>query len=113
MNSTHQPAAEKLISHLIQEDPELRDVVEEFVQGLGARVEELRQAHDQMDWDTLTTLAHRLKGAGGSYGYPDISQLCARIEQDARQQEAAEMQALINRLNDLTGAALSGLREPN
>ena len=70
----------RLVSELLREDPDLRDLVEEFVGGLSQRLAEFKQAFEELDWDRLRALAHRLKGASGSYGYPDVSRLAMRME---------------------------------
>jgi HPt (histidine-containing phosphotransfer) domain-containing protein len=110
MSSTPQAPAAKLVSLLMQEDPELRDIVEEFVEGLGTRLEELQQAYENLDWEQLTTLAHRLKGAGGSYGYPDISKLCAEMEKNFREHRADAFVSQIAQLNQVVTAAAAGLK---
>lgn len=111
MSSDQRPPLDKLISQLVQADADLRDVVEEFVEGLATRLTELREAHDRLDWEQLTMLAHRLKGAGGSYGYPDISQLCATMEQGFRAHQDADFNAWLARLEELAAAAVAGLRD--
>lgn len=105
------PESAKLISQLLSEDADLRDVVEEFVEGLATRVDELKQAHQTLDWELLTTLTHRLKGAAGSYGYPDISRLCAEMEQRFQDHQADEFMRWIGQLNELAAAARGGLAE--
>lgn len=100
---------EKMTSLLIAEDPGLREVVEEFVNGLGQRVEELRAAFEQQDWNALVTLAHRLKGAGGSYGYPDISQLGAEMERQFKARQDGNFAEFVGRLEQLSAAAAAGL----
>jgi len=110
MSSIPQEPAAKLVSLLMQEDPELRDIVEEFVNGLASRLEELKHAYETLDWDQLTTLAHRLKGAGGSYGYPDISQLCAEMEKSFRDHRADAFTSYSEQLNKLAAAAIAGLK---
>jgi HPt (histidine-containing phosphotransfer) domain-containing protein len=42
------------------------------------------------DWAEAERLAHILKGSGGTYGYPDVSQIAHRIEQHSRAGEAKE-----------------------
>ncbi len=80
-------APQTLVSQLLLEDADLRDIVEEFVNELGGRIDEINSAYAAFDWDALQTFAHRLKGAGGSYGYPDISALAATMEQHFRAQD--------------------------
>lgn len=110
MSHPHTPAPhEKLISAILVDDPDLREVVEEFVNGLNERVAELRNAHAQHDWSTLTIMAHRLKGAGGSYGYPQISALGAAMEQAFKAQDDSHYAAWLGELEELVQAARAGL----
>ncbi len=102
---------EKLISQLIEEDEDMRDIVEEFVDSLDERLKELRQAHAATDWEQLAMLAHRLKGAGGSYGYPDISSIGAEMENAFRNQSDGQFDTWVQQLSDLVQAAKSGLSD--
>ena len=102
---------DKLISDLLQDDPDLIDIVEEFVEGLDGRIDELQAAFRTQDWEMMTTLAHRLKGAGGSYGYPDISSLGATMEHEFKAHSASDFDAWMNQLGALTRAAQAGLAE--
>ena len=101
--------ADKLISQLLSEDPRLRDIVQEFVDNLAARVDELRRAHEKLDWDTLVNLTHRLKGAAGSYGYPDISRLCAEMEHQLQAHQADQFAQWLASLASFATAARAGL----
>lgn len=109
MSSAQPEVPEKLVSQLLQQDPELRDIVEEFVRELDTRLTELRAAFDRLDWDQLTILAHRLKGAGGSYGFPEISRLCAELERSFRAHDAHDFPDRITYLESLVRAAAHGL----
>jgi len=109
MNSAQTPPAARLSSQLLAQEPDLREVVEAFVRGLDARLAEFRQAYERLDWPLLTSLAHRLKGAGGSYGYPQISQACAEMEQNFRARQADEFASWIAQLTELSAAARAGL----
>ena len=113
MSSAPEPSkTARLISQLLLEDGSLRDIVQEFVDGLANRLEELSQAHDKLDWDMLTLLTHRLKGAAGSYGYPDISRICADMESNFRAHHVENFQDCVERLNELVAAARAGLDTP-
>jgi histidine phosphotransfer protein HptB len=109
MSSTQPPAIQRLTSQLVQEDPEMRDIVAEFVQDLPKRLQKFRQAYVELDWSLLTTLAHQLKGAGGSYGYPAISNLCAQMEAAFATRQAENFNAWFQELNTLAAGAKSGL----
>jgi HPt (histidine-containing phosphotransfer) domain-containing protein len=113
MSASDPPAPPaRLISQLLQEDAELRDIVEEFVAGLDTRLGELRDAHAKLDFAMLSTLAHRLKGAAGSYGYPDISRVCADMEHKFRTHQAGDFAGFVAELTDYAAAAKAGLVEP-
>ncbi len=99
----------KLVSQLLMTDSALRDLVEEFVANLDGRLDELKQAYEKLDWGQLTRMAHRLKGAAGSYGYPEISQVCATMERSFAVHEADEFAAWLADLEQLAAAAREGL----
>jgi len=98
-----------LESELLRDDPDLRDIVVEFLDSLEERVVEFQEANARLDWDQLTMLAHRLKGAGGSYGYADISRLGKIMEDAFRVQTADNFSAWIEQLRSLADAARAGL----
>lgn len=100
-----------LTSQLLAEEPDMRDLVEEFVGGLSTRVTEFRDAFSRHDWEMLRTLAHRLKGAGGSYGYPDLSSLGATMEDQFKKQQADEFAEWVRQLDALAAAARAGLNQ--
>ena len=101
----------RLISQLLLEDADLRDIVEQFVDGLSGRINELKAAYERLDWDALRTLAHRLKGAGGSYGYPELSRIGAHMEENFKAQCAGDFALWIKELEELTAACRSGLQD--
>jgi HPt (histidine-containing phosphotransfer) domain-containing protein len=99
-----------LVSELLVEDPDLRDLVEEFVDGLTERAAEFRQAFEELDWDKLARLAHQLKGAAGSYGYPDLGSLGATMEAGFSTRSADQFTDWMAQLEELIGAAHKGLQ---
>ncbi len=111
MNYSRVSSDDKLVSELLCEDPDLHDIIEEFVDGLSDRIVHLKLAFEELDWGQLRTLAHRLKGAGGSYGYPEISQLAAQMEQNFKTHRADDFDAYIHQLEDLASAAQAGLQD--
>ena len=70
-------------------------IIAEFVGQLLQRLTELLQAAANNQWDALQRAAHQLKGAGGSYGYPCLTDAARDLESHAKQQDAeAAMLAL-------------------
>jgi signal transduction histidine kinase/CheY-like chemotaxis protein len=66
------------------QDEELVGLVRRFVEELHQDVDAMRRALEEGDLEHLSTLAHRLKGAAGSYGFPQITRQAALLEQAAR-----------------------------
>lgn len=99
----------RIVSNLLESEPDLRDIVLDFVAGLPRQIAGLRAACDALAWDELTLLSHRLKGSGGSYGYPDLSDAAARAEAAARLRDRDAVAAEINYLEQLVHAVQSGL----
>ncbi len=59
-----------LFSTLPMEDPEFREIVQEFVERLQPRMATMQQAFQTRDFQELAQLAHWLKGAGGRRDSP-------------------------------------------
>lgn len=64
----------------LSNDPRFGELIGRFIESLPDRVREMRDQLAAGDAVSVRQLAHRLKGAGGSYGYPRISGLARRIE---------------------------------
>ena len=88
-------------SELAQEDESFIDLVEEFVEGLGDRVEKINEAVASGDLGQLRTLAHQLKGSAGGYGYPIITEKAAELERHATAEELEASQNAVKALQDL------------
>lgn len=102
----------KLFSDLLADDPEMRELVVEFVDDLSDRLAKLQQAYEELDWELLTKLAHQLKGAAGSYGYSTLSQLAATMEEHFRTHSADRFKHWMEQLEAFADAARAGLEEP-
>jgi len=80
-------------------DPGLAEIIELFVGELPGRVHAMRQATSAGDLPLVGCLAHQLKGAGGSHGFPHLSTLAREVERAARElQSPSETIVAIDRL---------------
>jgi CheY-like chemotaxis protein len=68
-------------STLREDDPDLQEIVRQFVRDLPDRSSAILRASQTSDTETVKRLAHQLKGAGGSYGFPGITEAAAAVEQ--------------------------------
>ncbi len=71
----------------VQIDSALKDLIPTFLANRRRDVETLTQALDTGDFRTIGALGHRLKGDGGGYGFQDITDVGATIEQAASRKD--------------------------
>jgi len=77
-----------VISTLPLEDEDFREIALEFVPQLEKNLIAMDKAVDEGDFAELATLAHWLKGAGGTCGYNDFYQPCVQLEEVAKVNDA-------------------------
>lgn len=105
MMSGASTTAPKISSELVREDEAFTEIVAEFLEGLNTRLKTMQDAIGSGDFDALRVAAHQLKGSGGGYGYPALTEHAARLEQSAIEnaietckKTVAELDALCARL---------------
>jgi len=69
------------IRSIYEADPEMLEIVREFARELPERVAKLEGLLADHALSELQTLAHQLKGAGGGYGFAQITEVAGRLEQ--------------------------------
>jgi len=89
-------------------DPDLADVIDVFAGGLAGHVDSMRAALDARQFDELQRESHQLKGAGGSYGYPDLTDAARVLEMTAKNRDAASGHVALDRLAALCRAIVRG-----
>ena len=100
--------ADMLVSDLA-DDPDLAELIEEFVGELPARIQALEQACAAEDADALARLAHQLKGSAGGYGFPSITEVAAELEARAKSQESLDgLRDAVQQVADLCRRAAAG-----
>lgn len=67
-------------------DADMVELVELFVSEMPERLDALAGAFRSGDLDRLRTESHRLRGAAGGYGYPQLTHAAARLEDALRGQ---------------------------
>lgn len=63
------------------DDPDMQDLVLEYINKMALRVEKMTAAYEQGEREQLIRLAHQLKGSGGGYGFPILTTLAGELEQ--------------------------------
>jgi HPt (histidine-containing phosphotransfer) domain-containing protein len=62
------------------DDPDMADILVEFVNILSLRAAALAEALAKNDLVTLKRIVHQLKGAAGGYGFPSITEQAKNVE---------------------------------
>lgn len=90
-----------------EDDPDMRDLVRDFAAGLPARAAELERLLSTGEAAEVQRLAHQLKGAGGGYGFPLITELAAALESSVKQgADEARVKERLAQLADALRAAV-------
>ncbi len=97
MTTPYSDACGNLLVSQLANDPEMRELIHAFVQGLPRRVSELQSALRENDLQGLICIAHQMKGAAGGYGFPAITDAARALETAAR--SAADVQTLTEGVN--------------
>ena len=62
------------------DDPDFHELLEMFAESISEHRREFETSHRDGDIQQLQALAHKLKGAGGGYGFPEMTTLAAELE---------------------------------
>ena len=68
------------IASQFADDPQLANILPGFIERLPCQLDALCKALEEERLEDAERLAHRLKGAGGSYGYPTLSEVARSLE---------------------------------
>ena len=71
------------------DDPEYREILDLFAEALPERRRSLVDAFRDGDTAELGTLAHQLKGAGGGFGFRELTERATALEQACRDRDLA------------------------
>jgi len=85
------------------DDADFRELLDVFVSAVPERIRLLTDLHRAGSVEELGRQGHQLKGAGGGYGFPQISAAGAELQHACRVQDAARIAHALNDLLDLLG----------
>lgn len=71
-------------------DPDMVEIVREFALELPGRADGLERLLASQALDELRVTAHQLKGAGGGYGFDEITQLAGALERAIQERRSFE-----------------------
>ena len=83
------------------EDISFETLVQRFKDGLPELMLEFADALESSNAEGLRQVAHKLKGMGGSFGFPEVSELAGKIESLAKDDKVSETDEFVTELNAL------------
>ena len=63
-------------------DSHMEQLVSDFVASLSGYLAELQRSVESADWRKVQSIVHQLKGMGGGFGFPQLTELCEKVEQN-------------------------------
>lgn len=92
------PESAEIQSALFMDDLEMNTIIDEFAQGLSEFMEQVEAAQAKKDFKELAGLAHQMKGAGGAYGYPRLTEESAELEKAAKASDEKAARGILDAL---------------
>ncbi|MEN6459183.1 MAG: PAS domain S-box protein [Thermoguttaceae bacterium] len=105
------PQGRPIVSQLL-DDPEVAGILGGFVGRLAGYVDAMRQAYADKRYEDLQRQAHQLKGAGGCYGYPSLTDACKALEEAAKRRDPAMASELLEVVANLSQLIQQGYEIP-
>ncbi len=90
------------------DDPAIAPLLDGFVERLSGYVRDMRESHAGGRYEELQRTAHRLKGSGGNYGYPRLTEASAVLETAAKAQDARAAAVALGQVSILCEAITKG-----
>lgn len=101
---------EILFSETLGNDPEEKELIASFFQGLTIRMEELSRAIPLNDFSTIAQLAHKIAGSAGLYGYPGLSDVASDLQKSAKKHDIESCKKHYSQMTTTSEAILQGIR---
>ena len=79
-------------------DPDYLDLIPFFLESRHKEIGSIRQCIANSDMKEAQRLGHGMKGAGGGYGFPEISRIGMSIEEAAKEGNAGEIENALEML---------------
>ena len=98
-------------SQMLDTDPDMIALIKKFVVTLPSFVKTIDQAMNAQDWQSLSAEIHKLKGLGGGYGYPMLTDLSKEIEDTIRNENHNLVTEKIDTLKHLIDCIIEGVEQ--
>jgi PAS domain S-box-containing protein len=104
------PGDDDVLISLYAEDPDIVPILEGYIDRLDGQLKAMRAALENGQFSDLHRLAHRMKGSGGNYGYPMLTEAAKKLEEAAQAQDLQSADQALQRVAQLTEAIIKGYK---
>jgi len=84
---------------IIHADIDLEDLIPGFLENRRKDIVEIESLLASDDYETIQRLGHSMKGAGGGYGFDEITNIGMHIEQASKEKNAGEIRIQMENLS--------------
>ncbi len=99
-------------SELLHKDSVINDLLQDFIEELSRMLTNIKMAFVSEQWQDMRETVHDLKGMGGGFGYPQLSELADALENSLKEEKFSEIRTLLNELDIMCKRIYIGKR-PN
>jgi len=85
-----------VISELIDRDPRMAAIVDQFMDRLSSQMGAMRHAIEEERYGDVADLAHWLKGSGGNVGFPELGPMAAELQMSAKNEDSDGMRTAMS-----------------
>ena len=103
--------SETLVSTLLEENPALLRLVIKFAASIPDTLTQLEQLIENKSYADLKNDLHKFKGTAGNFGFPKLSDILARMEFQALNENDDELQKLYQELEKCCQQVQAGLEK--
>ena len=89
-----------------EDDAELNELTQKFMTKLPDMISDLNAAVESLQWDSVQSLSHILKGMGGSFGQPEITRVSAIINNNSKSKNIDGITEDMQDLNNICNTAI-------
>jgi PAS domain S-box-containing protein len=104
------PCDDNAIISLYADDPDIMPILDGYIEHLGEQADEMRAALGNAQFADLQRMAHKMKGSGGNYGYPMLTDAAKDLEDAAKALDAQSAGAAMQKISLLCKAIEYGYR---
>ncbi|KPJ90015.1 MAG: hypothetical protein AMJ53_15095 [Gammaproteobacteria bacterium SG8_11] len=98
-----------IVSTILHDEPEYADLIEVFVERLPPTVTKVQQLFNERQWPQFRKEIHDLKGMGGSYGFPMVTELAGQIGMELKEDNTDAVQSLLQELESISARIALGM----